>query len=223
MRHPPQGASYSRTVTHLDQSPPLHDEDVAGRAAPVGIAIAAVAGLLFGGLTELGQTYLPDWLLGLTNSGAPWVLIAVGLALLSRTPWTAAIAGTLALAGLEIGYVTLAELRHFPSAWTTVTFWLLAAAVFGPIAGLTAHSLRIGRTPWNAAGGGLVAGIVSGEGLAAYLTVGGTTSTGYWIWQMVVGVTLLAVVVRRSPFTWAVPAFIIGVVGLLATRAVPIS
>jgi hypothetical protein len=211
-------------VTDLDQSPPTHDENVAGRAAPVGIAIAAVAGLLFGGLTELGQTYLPDWLLGLTNSGAPWVLIAVGLTLLNRTPWTAVIAGTLALAGLEIGYVTLAELRHFPSAWTTVAFWLLAAAVFGPIAGLTAHFLRSGRRePWNAVGGGLVAGIVSGEGLAAYLTVRDTTSPAYWIVQMVVGVFLLAVVVRRSAFTWAVCAFIIGVVGILATRSVSIS
>jgi hypothetical protein len=210
-------------VTDLDHARPTYAEKVAGPAAPFGIAIAAAAGLFFGGLTELGQTYLPDRLLGLTNSGAPWMLIAVGLALLSRTLLTAAIAGMLALAGLEIGYVTLAELRHFPSAWTTVTFWLLAAAAFGPIAGLTAQSLRTGRTPWNAVEGGLVAGIVSGEGLAAYLTVRDTTSPSYWIVQMVVGVLLLAVVVRRSAFTWAVSAFIIGVVAMLATRTVAIS
>lgn len=209
-------------VIDLDDSPHTATGDVAGLGPIASCLTAAVVGLVFGALTELGQAYLPAWLHSLTNSAAPWVLIAVGAALVCRTPRSAAVAGLLALAGLEIGYVVLGELRHFPSASTTVAFWLLAAAVFGPIAGLIAHSVRAGRTPWNAIGGGLLAGIVSGEGLGAYLSVRDTTSPGYWIAQVAVGIVGLVIVGRRSPFGWALPAFVIGVAGLLATRLVQI-
>lgn len=92
--------------------------------------------------------------------------------------------GVLCFAGLESGYVFVAALRGFASSWTSVAFWLAAAAVFGPLAGLTSQALRAGRRPWNALGGGLVAGIVSGEGLVAYLTVRDTTNPDYWIGQM---------------------------------------
>jgi hypothetical protein len=149
------------------------------------------------------------------------VVLAVGLALPSRTPRSAALAGFLTLAGLEIGYVTLAELRHFPSASSTVTFWMLAAAAFGPLAGLVAHSLRTRQAPWNAVGGGLLAGIISGEGLAAYLSVRDTTSPGYWVVQTAVGIVIVVIVGRRSTFGWALAAFTVGVAALLATRLVP--
>jgi hypothetical protein len=209
-------------VIDLDDFPRAATGDAAGLAPMASSATAAVVGLLFGALTELGQTYLPEWLHSLTNSAAPWLTIAVGAALVCRTPRSAAVAGMLALAGLEIGYVALGELRHFPSASTTVAFWLLAAVVFGPLAGLIAYSLRAGQAPWNAIGGGLLAGIVSGEGLAAYLTVRDTTSPGYWIAQMTVGMAGLAIVGRRSPIGWALVAFTVGVAGLLATRHVQI-
>lgn len=65
-----------------------------------------------------------------------------------------------------------------------------------------------------------MAGIVSGEGLASYLTVRDTTSPGYWIGQMIIGVILVAIVGRRTRSMWAAPAFAIGVGGLWATRFV---
>lgn len=186
------------------------------------LALTASVSLLLGGLTQLGQGYLPGWLHSLSNSGAPWVLIAVGLALLCPTALTAVFAGALSLAGLEFGYVLMAALRGFPSSWTSVAFWLAAAAIFGPLAGLTAQALRVGRRPWNGLGGGLLAGIVSGEGLVAYLTVRDTTNPDYWIGQMAVGVVVLALVGRRGSPGWALLSFTLGVMGLLATRLVPI-
>jgi Family of unknown function (DUF6518) len=207
-------------MTDVYDPPRTKGDDVAGMATVLSGVVAAVTGFLFGGLTDLGQTYLPEWLHSLANSGSPWVLLAVGLALLTRTPRSAAVAGFLALAGLEIGYVAMADARHFPSAPTTVTFWLLAAAVFGPLAGLVAHSLQARTAPWNAVGGGLLAGIVSGEGLAAYLSVRDTTSPGYWVAQTAVGMVIVVIVGRRSVFGWALAAFAVGIAALLATRLV---
>jgi hypothetical protein len=209
-------------MTDQDELARTEGDELTGWELMTGSFVSAAMGLLFGALTELGQTYLPEWLHSLANSGSPWVLLAVGLALPSRTRRSAAVAGSLALAGLEIGYVALADVRHFPSAPTTVTFWLLAAAVFGPLAGLVAYSLRARTAPWNALGGGLLAGILSGEGLAAYLSVRDTTSPGYWVAQTAVGMVIVVIVGRRSVFGWALAAFALGVAALLATRLLPV-
>jgi hypothetical protein len=75
---------------------------------------------------------------------------------------------------------------------------------------------------WGGLGGGLVAGIVSGEGLVSYLTVRDTTTPGYWVIQMAVGLIAMTVVGRRSRWTATVAGFAIGVAGLLASRSVPV-
>ena len=192
-----------------------------GLRFPSALAVAAGGGLALGGLTQVGQSFLPSWLSSLANSGAPWVLIAFGLAFFSRTAWAAAVAGAVALAGLEIGYVIVAALRDFPSALTTVIFWLVAAVAFGPPAGLGAYFLRVRKAPWDALGGGLLAGIVAGEGLVAFLTVRDTTSPGYWIAQLV-GAVLAVLVGRRTGSAWVLGAFLVGVAALGATRFVPV-
>jgi hypothetical protein len=192
-----------------------------GLPLPTAVALVAAAGLVFGGLTQLGQSYLPEWLGSLANSGAPWVLVAVGLSLVSHTPWAACACGVTALAGMEIGYVIVAAVRGFPSAGTTVAFWLTAAVAFGPVAGLAGYFLLMRKAPWDALGAGLVAGIVSGEGLVSYLTVRDTTTPAYWIGQMILGLVLVALVGRRTDFGWAVLAFAVGIGALAATRLVP--
>jgi hypothetical protein len=183
------------------------------------MAVSAVAGLTLGGLTQLGQSRLPEALHPLVNSAAPWVLVAFAVAMPGRTARVAGVCALLSLAASEIGYVAMAATRGFASAPTTVVFWLSAALFFGPLVGLAAYSWRTRATPWGALGGGLVAGIVGGEGLAAYLTVRGTTSGAYWIAQVLVGLALLAFVGRRTSFGWAIAAFAVGVGLLLATRS----
>jgi hypothetical protein len=196
------------------------DQDGAGARSPgTALAVSAVVGLALGGLTQLGQSRLPEALHPLANSAAPWVLVAFAVAMLGRTARVAGACAVLSLAASEIGYMAVAASSGFASAPTTVVFWLCAALFFGPLVGLAAYLWRVGETPWGGLGAGLVAGIVSGEGLAAYLTVRGTTSGGYWIVQMLVGLALLTVVGRRARFGWAVAAFAVGVGLLLATRS----
>jgi predicted lipid-binding transport protein (Tim44 family) len=75
----------------------------------------------------------------------------------------------------------------------------LSAAVFlGPVVGLAAYFWRTRATPWGGLGGGLVAGIVCGEGLAAHLTVRDTTSGVYLVAQVLVGLALLTFAGRRT-------------------------
>jgi hypothetical protein len=181
--------------------------------------VSVVAGLTLGGLTQLGQSRLPEALHTLANSAAPWVLVAFAVALLGRTARVAGVCAMLSLAASEIGYVATAASRGFGSSPTSVVFWLSAALFFGPLVGLAAYFWRARETQRGGLGGGLVAGIVSGEGLAAYLTVRGTTSGAYWIAQVLVGLALLALVGRRTSFGWAVAAFAVGVGLLVATRS----
>lgn len=193
----------------------------AGLPLPVALTLATLGGLLFGGLTQLGQSALPESLHSLANSAAPWVLTAFGFALLSRARWAAALSGTLTLAGHEVGYIAVAAMRDLPSASTTVAFWLTAAVIIGPLVGWAAYFLRVHDPQWGGVGGGLVAGIVSGEGLVSFLTVRDTTTPGYWVTQMTVGALLLALISRRSHWAWALTGFAVGIAGLLATRSVP--
>jgi hypothetical protein len=200
-----------------------HGRDAAfSPSVPVALALSAMGGATFGGLTQLGQSFLPDWLRSVANSAAPWVVLAFGFALLSRALWAACASGFLTLASLELGYVAMAAVRGYPSAVTTVSFWLLAAVVFGPPVGLGAYLLRIRAARWGAAGGGLLAGIVSGEGLSSYLRVRDTTTPGYWVAEMLVGLALLGLVCRRAGVGWAVVGFVVGVGCLLATGFVSV-
>jgi hypothetical protein len=188
-------------------------------APPTALAASTVIGLCVGGLTQLAQSFLPEPLQSLANSAAPWLLVAFTVSLLASSPWVAGACGVLSLATSEIGYVATAGVRGFGSAPTTVAFWLAAALCFGPLVGVTAYFVRARETPWGGLGGGLVAGVVGGEGLAAYLTVRDTTSGGYWTGQMVVALVLLTIVGRRTGGGWAIAAFPVGVALLLATRS----
>lgn len=192
-----------------------------GLRFPSALAVAAGGGLVLGGLTQVGQSSLPSWLSSLANSGAPWVPVAFGLALSAGPLGRPPLPGRWHWPGLEIGYVIVAALRNFPSASTAVIFWLVAAVAFGPPAGLGAYFLRVRKAPWDALGGGLLAGIVAGEGLVAFLKVRDTTSPGYWIAQLVVGAVLAVLVGRWTGSAWVLGAFLVGVAALGATRFVP--
>jgi hypothetical protein len=216
---PTMAAVYPSTLSAVSPSSTRSQDGVGGRSRAAALAVSAVAGLTLGVLTQLGQSRLPEALHSLVNSAAPWVLVAFAVALLGRTGPVAGVCAVLSLAASEIGYVATAATEGYGSAPTTVVFWLSAALFFGPLVGLAAYFWRTRATPWGGLGGGLVAGFVGGEGLAAYLTVRGTTSGAYWIAQVLVGLALLAFVGRRTSFGWAMAAFAIGVGLLLATRS----
>jgi hypothetical protein len=212
-------AVYPSTLPALSPSITSNRDSVGGRSRGTALVVSTVAGLTIGGLTQLGQSRLPEVLHPLVNSAAPWVLVAFAVALLGRSARVSGVCAVLSLAASEIGYVAMAATGGFGSAPTTVVFWLSAAVFFGPLVGCAAYFWRTRATPWGGLGGGLVAGIVGGEGLAAYLTVRDTTSGAYWVAQVLVGLALLALVGRRTSFGWAVAAFAVGVGLLLATRS----
>ena len=79
-------------------------------------------------------------------------------------------------------------------------FWGLAAVVVGPVLGLAAWSVRSRRPVLGPVTVGCVSGILIGEGLYGLTVVAGTTSSGYWIAQIVVGLSVLGgVLTLRFP------------------------
>jgi len=80
--------------------------------------------------------------------------------------------------------------------------WGVAAVIAGPALGVGAAWLR-GPNPRRAAAGvAPIAGILLGEGLYGLTVVAATTSVGYWIAELAVGLTLVvlaAIHLRNGP------------------------
>jgi hypothetical protein len=197
------------------------DNPATGLPALAALAASLVVGLVLGALTQVGQTWLSDAVRSLANSGAPWVLVAFLLGLPASSARAAGLCGAICLGALELGYVVTAAVRGFPSSSTTVAFWLTAAVLFGPVAGLAGYGVRARLRPWGAVGGGVVSGIVSGEALVSYTTVRDTTSPGYWVGQALLGAVLVTVVGRRAGYMWALVGYLVGAFTLVATRLLP--
>ncbi|MEU6139443.1 DUF6518 family protein [Streptomyces sp. NPDC047081] len=113
------------------------------------VPAAAVAGLLLGVLTNLGQGWLPGGWNQLANSGAVWSAVAfVAGALLARdgSASRAAVGGLAAEAGLVLGYYGYAEFgRDGMGDLLFPLVWLGMACVAGPLFGVAAHWWR--RSP----------------------------------------------------------------------------
>jgi hypothetical protein len=121
----------------------------------INLALAAMGGLVLGGLTLGMQATLPGALNHLGNSAAVWCLAAFLAGRLLRVRgWWAALAGVLVLAGAVAGYYACTTLflhddvnagtLFFPGMWLTGA--LLAGPGFG-VAGAVSrgadHRLRI--------------------------------------------------------------------------------
>lgn len=135
---------------------------------------AALVGAAVGAATSYLQTLLPAGLSPLANSGAPWVLVALVVVMpLRRQGAAAAGLGMLVLVAEVVGYYGTALLRGFPQSRELELFWLIAALVFGALAGLAAAWL--GRDdPWRrTAGIAVPAAVLIGEGAHLAFRVGG--------------------------------------------------
>lgn len=164
--------------------------------------VAVGAGLVIGIATSVGQGWLPDGLAPLSNSSGSWCLCAFGLALVERDPRPAALVGFASLAAMLAGYALATELRGYPVGASMFVRWGVAAVIVGPALGVGAAWLR-GPDPLRAAAGiAPIAGILLGEGLYGLTVVAGTTSVGYWIGEVAVGLTLVvltAIRIRNGP------------------------
>jgi hypothetical protein len=176
---------------------------VHGHASSTRVLLVAVgAGLAIGIATSVGQRSLPEGLTPLSNSSGSWCLCAFALGLFERDPRRAALVGFASLVAMLAGYALATEFRGYPVGPSMFVRWGVAAVIAGPAIGVGAAWLR-GRNPLHvAAGVAPIAGILLGEGLYGLTVVAATTSVGYWIGEVAVGLTLVvlaAIHLRNGP------------------------
>jgi FtsH-binding integral membrane protein len=159
------------------------------------IAIALGGGLLVGVLTSFGQTVLPDQLRSLANGAGPWSAAAFALAVLAAPRGTLATAllAAGALLAMLAGYDLTSVARGFPISTATTLFWIVAAVVAGPVLGIGAAWIR--GTDWRLAA--TLAAILVGEGVYGLTTIADSTSPGYWLAQVAVGLAVVAATALR--------------------------
>jgi hypothetical protein len=167
------------------------DGTVAAGGVWLGAAVAVLIGAVLGGLTDLGQAWLPALARSLANSGGSWVLVSFLLALAAGSAARAVARGGLSLLGLVIGYYLTAAGRGGAVSPYAVRFWVVAALVVGPAVGLAAAWVRYG-SPWRVAvGAGVVGGLLVGEGVYGLHRIYHSTSSVYWTAQILVGLGLV--------------------------------
>jgi hypothetical protein len=101
------------------------------------------------------------------------------------------------LVAMIAGYALATELLGYPAgAVSLFVRWGAAAVVAGPALGVGAW-LRGPNRFRRAFGIAPIAGILLGEGLYGLTVVAATTSVGYWIGQVAVGLALVALAAIR--------------------------
>ncbi|MBM7503768.1 DUF6518 family protein [Agromyces aurantiacus] len=164
--------------------------------APSAARILFVAAIAFalGGLTSVGQTFLPEDAASLANSTAGWTAPTALLVFSTARSFREAIpAGVVSFVALTLGYAVVSTLRGFPFDPTT---WAVIGVLAGPVIGAAAFALRRGRMA-AAVGGGLLAGVLIGEGVYGLTVVAATTSPVFWWASIVLGGVLVFVVAAR--------------------------
>jgi hypothetical protein len=110
----------------------------------VRVALAVVVGLLAGAITEALVLRVSFSLVPLTNTAAPWVLVAFVVALAARRLDEAIALSVVALLGLVFGFYLAQATRGWEVSGHQVAFWFLASFVAGPLVGWAADRLRRG-------------------------------------------------------------------------------
>ncbi len=150
-------------------------------------------------VTAYGQGSLPFELASLANSAAPWSFVAFLLALVlaGGRPRVGALVGCVALASMLAGYMAANQVRGYESGLVLLVFWGAAAVAVGPVLGVAASWVRGPSSIRVAAGIAPIAGILIGEGAYGLTVVAATTSAAYWVVQIGLGASLVALVAVR--------------------------
>jgi hypothetical protein len=89
-----------------------------------------------------------------------------------------------------VGYAVVSTLRGFPF---DPTAWAVVGVLAGPVIGAATVAIRGGRMP-AALGGGLLGGVLIGEGVYGLTVVAATTSPVFWWASIVLGLALVVAV-----------------------------
>lgn len=175
-------------------------------------ALIAGVGLTVGALSFLVQGRLPgDWA-QIGNSGAVWLVTALFMGALVRSPFGASLAGFAALAACLIGYFVTGTVSDVPYAWYYIGLWFGVALVGGPVFGLAGRGWRDERRWAHVSALGLLGGVFIAEGIFTLL-VNTHLSTG---WPLIAVGVLIPLLFGRSwrDRLWGVlalvPAVILG-------------
>jgi len=164
-----------------------------------GAAMAALTGLVLGGLTDVGQSHLPWYAGALANSAGSWVLVTFVVAVSGSRIRHSIVRGGLCMVGLNVGFYLTAAARNIPVSAPSVAFWLTAALIFGPIVGLAAGWVRHDDPIHAGIGAGVLAGFLAGEAVYALRYLSQSTAPGYWEIQLLVAAVLgVTLAWRRS-------------------------
>jgi uncharacterized protein DUF6518 len=149
---------------------------------------------VWGGLTSLGQQYLPDDLRSLANASGPWLAVVMGSIFVARPrPAIAIILGVLGFIVMNEAYGTVSRWRGYFYGGGLSSMWNQIALVVGPVAGIAATWLRSSRELLVALGAAAAAAVLIGEGMYGLTVVSDTTSPVFWSIELAAGVCLVAV------------------------------
>lgn len=154
------------------------------------LALAVVAGFAAGAITEGLVLRVSFSLVPLTNSAAPWVLVAFAVALTGRDAREAVVLAIVSFLALVLGFYLAQATRGWAVSHHQVAFWFVAGLIAGPCVGLAAGWLRHGPRAGGAVGAGVIGGIFVGEAIYGLRELRFSSPAGYWHAQIVVGVVL---------------------------------
>ena len=181
------------------------------RAALIVLVTAAVTG----GLTSLGQQYLPDELRSLANASGTWFAVVMGALVVARPrPVPAIILGVLGLIVMNEVYGVVSRWRGFAYGGGLSSIWNLIALLVGPVAGIAATWLRSPRPALVALGASAPAAVLIGEGLYGLTVVSDTTSPAFWTIELAAGVGVVVVTAVTRLRTISAIGMLVGVSAL---------
>jgi len=178
--------------------------------------LIAVVSFALGGLTSVGQQFLPPSISSVANSSGSWVMICFAVIYFTKTSgWRAAPLGIVAFVTLNEGYGLVTRLKGFDYGILFDNYWTLIALVAGPIVGLAAAWLRSRSTALVAIGAAVPSAVLIGEGVYGLLFVSDTTSPVYWTIELVAGAVLVLAlaVFRVRSVLWGVICVVLTAIG----------
>jgi hypothetical protein len=183
------------------------------------LALAVAIGLATGAVTEWSSPHLPFTLEPLANSAAPWIFVALAVALTARRMGESLMLAVVTLLALVLGFYVAEAHRGWTVSLHQVELWSAASVAIGPLVGLAAGWLRnTGRTV-NALGAGVLGGLVAGEAVYGLTKLRFSSSADYWHVQFVLGVVLaVGLTLWHSRRRWRSTAPALGIsLGAFAT------
>ena len=170
------------------------------RASVLSAVLVAVLGaMLIGGLTSLGQQFLPAWMNSLANSVGGWTMLSFLLVWLGRAkPLLASVLGVVVFILLTESYSVVSEWRGFDDGDPFTSIWTVVGLIAGPVLGVSAALVRHAPPLWRVLGVTPLSAVMLGEGIWALNTIIDTTSPVYWSIEIVLSVLFLVAAIRRT-------------------------